>query len=94
LAVNVGSPNGFAVGYFLAQHKRELGGKYVSKINVFKADTSAALAICLLFTIADRAGAAQVDQINELSQVRHGAQPVVVEQTEGSEHVVREHVVW
>jgi len=94
LAVNVGSPNGFAVGYFLAQHKRELGGKYVSKINVFKADTSAALAICLLFTIADRAGAAQADQVNEFGQAKHVAQPVVVERTEGSEHVVREHVVW
>lgn len=99
MAVNVGSPNGFAVGYFLAQHKRELGGKYVSKINVskinvFKADTSAALAICLLFTIADRAGAAQADQVNEFGQAKHVAQPVVVERTEGSEHVVREHVVW
>jgi hypothetical protein len=40
LTVNLGSPNGLAVGYFLAQHKRQLGGKYVSKINVFKAVAS------------------------------------------------------
>jgi len=94
LVVNVGSPNGFAVGYFLAQHKRELGGKYVSKIYVFKADTNAALAICLLFTISDRAGAAQANQVEEFSQAKQIAQPVVVERKEGSETVVREHVVW
>ncbi|KAH7552921.1 hypothetical protein BM1_07894 [Bipolaris maydis] len=35
----LGSPNGIAVGYLLAQHKREMGGnKYVSQIIVFMED--------------------------------------------------------
>ena len=33
-----GSPNGIAAGFFLAQHKRQLGGnKMIYKITVFKA---------------------------------------------------------
>ncbi|KAI4682266.1 uncharacterized protein J4E88_005156 [Alternaria novae-zelandiae] len=35
----IGSANGRAAGYFLAQHKRQLGkDKYISKINVFLTD--------------------------------------------------------
>ncbi|KAA8611642.1 hypothetical protein PtrV1_13518 [Pyrenophora tritici-repentis] len=90
----LGSPNGFAVGYFLAQHKRELGGKYISKVNVFKADTNAALAICLLFTVADRAGAAQAEQDSGTSKVEAVPQPVVEKRVDDIASVVREHVVW
>ncbi|PWO20020.1 hypothetical protein A1F95_10784, partial [Pyrenophora tritici-repentis] len=89
----LGSPNGFAVGYFLAQHKRELGGKYISKVNVFKADTNAALAICLLFTVADRAGAAQAEQDSGTSKVEAVPQPVVEKRVDDIASVVREHVV-
>ncbi|KAL7773900.1 hypothetical protein CFE70_003867 [Pyrenophora teres f. teres 0-1] len=92
LAVNLGSPNGFAVGYFLAQHKRELGGKYISKINVFKADTNEALAICLLFTVADRAGAAQAEQDSGTSKAEAVPQPVE-KRIDDFESVVREHAV-
>lgn len=34
---NEGSPNGVAAGYFLAQHKTQLGGnKYVYQVSVWK----------------------------------------------------------
>jgi hypothetical protein len=33
-----GSSNGVGVGYFLAQHKAQLGDKYISKIKVFDGD--------------------------------------------------------
>lgn len=33
---SVGSPNGRAAGYFLMQHKEQLGGnKFISKVTVF-----------------------------------------------------------
>jgi hypothetical protein len=35
---NTGSPNGQAVGYFLAQHKHRLGNKVVEKVTVFRPD--------------------------------------------------------
>jgi hypothetical protein len=36
----LGSPNGRAHGYFLAQHKRQLGGNmYISRIQVFHGDS-------------------------------------------------------
>jgi hypothetical protein len=35
---NVGSDNDIAVGYLLAQHKLQLGDKYVPKITLFKKD--------------------------------------------------------
>jgi hypothetical protein len=31
----LGSPNGVAVGYFLAQHKAQLGNKKVASVQVF-----------------------------------------------------------
>jgi hypothetical protein len=35
----LGCPNGLAAGYFLLQHKRQLGGaKYIWKVVVFKSD--------------------------------------------------------
>ena len=36
---NQGSPNGLGAGYFLLQHKRQLGGaKFIWKIKIFKVD--------------------------------------------------------
>jgi hypothetical protein len=34
--MNTGSPNGLGTGYFLIQHKLQLGWKYIWKIKVFK----------------------------------------------------------
>ena len=91
---NLGSPNGQAVGYFLAQHKAQLGGKYVSKINIFKGDDPHMVAVCLLFTIDDRAGAARAaigDESNGEGRVDEG---VVVKRVDYEKNVVRRHVVW
>ena len=38
---NKGSPNGIGVGYFLVQHKPELGNRRVRRIEAFLADTAA-----------------------------------------------------
>ena len=95
MTVNLGSPNGLAVGYFLAQHKRQLGGKYVSKINVFKADTNiAALIICLLFTIEDRIGASTADIDGYADGIDRVDEGVVVKRSNSGSSIVREHVVW
>jgi hypothetical protein len=37
-SITSGSPNGLAAGYFLVQHKRELGRKYIERVTVFRAD--------------------------------------------------------
>ena len=37
----VGTPNGAGVGYFIAQHKPELGNRRVKRIEAFAADTQA-----------------------------------------------------
>ncbi|KAH7067457.1 hypothetical protein BKA63DRAFT_582343 [Paraphoma chrysanthemicola] len=37
----LGSPNGSGIGYFLAQHKPELGNRRVKRIEAFAADTQA-----------------------------------------------------
>lgn len=92
--ISAGSPNVQAVGYFLAQHKRELGGKYISKINVFKADTNAAVAVCMLLTVGNMPSAAQAETNSESDGVERLAEPVVVKRSEDGMSVIREHVVW
>jgi hypothetical protein len=37
--MNLGSPNGLGAGYFLTQHKRQLGTKTISKVKVFMNDS-------------------------------------------------------
>jgi hypothetical protein len=91
--VNPGSPNGLAIGYFLAQHKRQLGGKYVSRINIFKADTNAALAICLLFTIEDKVGASKADTGSD-SGVTRVDEAVVAKRGDRGKNLIRQHIVW
>ncbi|KAH7079665.1 hypothetical protein FB567DRAFT_607027 [Paraphoma chrysanthemicola] len=48
----LGSPNGLAAGFFLAQHKTQLGEKLISKITVFRSDTATSLPN-LLFWVKD-----------------------------------------
>ncbi|CAG5153011.1 uncharacterized protein ALTATR162_LOCUS3000 [Alternaria atra] len=85
--VPIGSPSGPAIGYFLAQHKRQLGSKCLSKINVFKADTNVALAICLLFTIEDKVGGLRADTGSD-------AKAMFVKRDNGGKNLVRQHIVW
>jgi hypothetical protein len=48
---DTGSKNGIAVGYFLAQHKQQLGDKYVTKITLFQEEGDGAPH--MLFWVAD-----------------------------------------
>jgi hypothetical protein len=68
--VPIGSPSGLAIGYFLAQHRRQLGVKCLSKINVFEADTNVALANWLLFTIEDKVGDLRADTGSDVREAR------------------------
>jgi hypothetical protein len=48
----IGSPNGLAAGYFLLQHKRQLGIKNIWNVVVFKSDgQSSGLYVNLLFYV-------------------------------------------
>lgn len=48
-----GTANGMAVGFFLAQHKAQLGLKYVSKITVFTDDEKPLKPPNMLFWVED-----------------------------------------
>lgn len=41
LIIDAGTPNGAGIGYFLAQHKPELGHRRIKRIEAFAADTQA-----------------------------------------------------
>ena len=90
----IGSPNGQAVGFFLAQHKRQLRGKYISKINVFKADTDAALAICMLLTVADLPSAAQAESNIQSNTTEGMMDTVILKRSDDGRNVIRKHSVW
>jgi hypothetical protein len=94
LIVNIGSPNGQAIRYFLAQHKRQIGGKYVSKINIFRGDAQFSLALCLLFTIENRAGAANGVMGKIADDTGRVDEAIVVKRGNYGRSVMREHVVW
>ncbi|KAF1915787.1 hypothetical protein BDU57DRAFT_450258 [Ampelomyces quisqualis] len=49
----LGSNNGIAVGYFLAQHKRQLGQKYIPKITIFTPNYEEIITLNLLFWVED-----------------------------------------
>ncbi|KNG43910.1 hypothetical protein TW65_09267 [Stemphylium lycopersici] len=89
----LGSPNGQAVGFFLAQHKRQLGGKFISKINVFRSENNDALAICMLFTVQDHPAAARRGTDGVYDGTELVSEPVVVERNQKGSNVVRDHVL-
>ncbi|KAJ8106913.1 hypothetical protein OPT61_g9226 [Boeremia exigua] len=87
----LGSPNGIAIGYFLAQHKTQLGGnKYVSKVQVFtnpEDDDSP----YLLFWIADDPMPSSGDAQNEQGKVMRGLRGA--KRGHNARHVTRKHVI-
>jgi hypothetical protein len=94
LIVNIGSPNGQAVGYFLAQYKRQIGGKYASKINIFRGDAQFSLALCLLFTIGNRAGVANVVMGKIADNTGLVDAAIVVKRGNYCRSVMLSHIVW
>ncbi|EMD67412.1 hypothetical protein COCSADRAFT_83739 [Bipolaris sorokiniana ND90Pr] len=76
----LGSPNGIGVGYFLAQHKREMGGnKYVSHIIVFMED--------------DPTGIIEPTQELQNGEQTHMEGVKILDGSRDGKHIVREHVI-
>jgi hypothetical protein len=79
----LGSPVGRWVGYFLIQHKRQVGdNKYISKMRVFKSGKEGSWPYFLFYV--EGAAKSANDGVQETR---------VVKRSDDGKHVVREHVV-
>lgn len=91
----LGSPVGRWAGYFLMQHKRQLGGnKYISKVRVFKSEKEGSWPYFLFYvegpepaTSTKRSNGKDIKEelVNEVTKV--------VTRSEDGRHVVREHII-
>ncbi|CAN9087904.1 unnamed protein product [Alternaria alternata] len=98
----LGSANGRAVGYFLAQHKHQLGGdKYVSKMTVFEDENEGNPHATILFWIDDvpspppelpEPGAPPGDHPMDTSPGM--VQSKVVRRRDHGRSITRKHVIW
>ncbi|USP75837.1 hypothetical protein yc1106_03111 [Curvularia clavata] len=92
----LGSPVGRWAGYFLMQHKRQLGGsKYITNVRVFKSEKEGSWPYFLFYVKGP--GMAPIWKRNgsEEEAEENGYEgPKVVMRSENGRHVVREHVVW
>jgi hypothetical protein len=89
---NQGSPNGLAAGYFLLQHKRQLGGnKYISKIRVFRKDDDNNPKPNLLFYVDDQAPP-DPKTLKREDRGREEVESRVVGRSKDGTSLVREHV--
>jgi hypothetical protein len=89
-----GSPNGLGAGYFLVQHKRQLGGnKIISKITIFEGDEAGGYPH-LLFWVADapELEAPKAPEPSMGSETGAAVGKNVVESSRGGKNIVREHV--
>jgi len=88
----LGSPVGRWAGYFLMQHKRQLGGnKYISKVRVFKSEKEGSWPYFLFYVDGATASAASDEGIMDLAG--KPSEPRVVRKSEDGRRIVREHVV-
>jgi hypothetical protein len=100
--LSIGSANGRAVGYFLAQHKHQLGGdKYVSKMTVFEDENEGNPHATILFWIDDvpspppelpEPGAPPGDHPMDTSPGM--VQSKVVRRRDHGRSITRKHVIW
>jgi hypothetical protein len=97
----LGSPNGQAAGYFLAQHKHRFGkSKTIEKVTVFRAD-SGNMPYLLFWVIDAPAGPSGGDvEVRELGNDRNGVEMDGQEGANATEtkaedikHLVKERVV-
>jgi hypothetical protein len=87
-----GSPNGLGAGYFLVQHKRQLGGnKIISKITIFEGDDAGGYPQ-LLFWVADAPGPPEAPKASMGSETGVAVEKNVVERSRDGKNIVREHV--
>ncbi|KAF2826906.1 hypothetical protein CC86DRAFT_416671, partial [Ophiobolus disseminans] len=93
----IGSPNGLAPGYFLLQHKRQLGGtKFIWKIRIFKDDGALAYPN-LLFYVDPNAPPSKPEKPSsnfmERNRTDAGVESRVVERSKDGKSMLQEHVV-
>jgi hypothetical protein len=100
-----GSPNGIAAGFFLAQHKRQLGNnKMISKITVFKAlqpvtnDDFPTIIFWVqdarsIYGDVDGAQTANVSNVVGIDTVEGMEEPKVLRRSADGKNVLRKHVV-
>ncbi|KAH7071431.1 hypothetical protein BKA63DRAFT_605467 [Paraphoma chrysanthemicola] len=89
----LGSPNGLAAGFFLAQHKTQLGEKLISKITVFRSDTEHSLPN-LLFWVVDALESDDDEEEDDPGWIDSDLEMVdaKVKRSRDGKRVVREHV--
>jgi hypothetical protein len=87
----LGSPVGRWAGYFLMQHKRQLGGsKWISKVKVFKSEKGGSWPYFLFYVDISPASGVMVDRSRVAGSYDR---PRIVRKSEDGSHVVREHVM-
>jgi hypothetical protein len=92
----LGSPVGRWAGYFLMQHKRQLGGnKFISKVRLFKSDKSGSLAF-FVFYVDGPVPAPEPSPVTSVEKLRArdnvGEAEVAVKRSADGKNFVREHV--
>ncbi|KAI2487463.1 Vacuolar amino acid transporter protein 1 [Pyrenophora tritici-repentis] len=90
----LGSPVGRWAGYFLLQHKRQLGGnKYISKVRVFKSEKEGSWPYFLFYVEGPPAMAEKREERNEPEIQNRNEEPKIVGRSVDGKHIIREHVV-
>jgi hypothetical protein len=95
----LGSPVGRWAGYFLMQHKRQLGGnKFISKVRLFKSDKPGSLAFFLFYVDGPAPAPEPSPEPSPVSSVERmrarnivGEAEVAVKRSADGKNVVREH---
>lgn len=88
-----GSPNGVAAGYFLAQHKTQLGEKLISKVTVFRAEDYGSLPN-MIFWVEDALESDDDEEKDDPENIDPHLENVIVavERRNDKKDIVREHV--
>jgi hypothetical protein len=96
----LGSPVGRWAGYFLMQHKRQLGGnKFISKVRLFKSEKPGSLAFFLFYVDGPRPEPSPKPSPGpSAKKLGDGAQEIngkmkVVKRSANGKNIVREHVI-
>jgi len=90
----LGSPVGRWAGYFLLQHKRQLGGnKYISKVRVFKSEKEGSWPYFLFYVDGPAATLGLRGGENNKKIWSSNEEPRIIRESADGKHVIREHVV-
>lgn len=91
----LGSPVGRWAGYFLMQHKRQLGGnKYISKVRVFKSEKEGSWPYFLFYVEGPETASISKRKNDKNVNEGHVSEAArVITRSEDGRRVVREHVI-